>query len=306
MDQDLIRMMGGYCKIDRTRAQALLLFSQNWTKHVKNQPRISSYHTTKCAQLDTISIAKHLARADDNRCDALETVINNYRTRVDETYIRVNFGRRFEHCRFREFKKLFKDAHASVTESEKNLDKLRDRVYQEEQALLNAKIATEKVIHDETSTERKRLNKSNAQTKCEIQLKRLEEKVTRAEQTLTSTKQIYRERAKQIFAQCQQVEKQRLEQIREILLIFTKTMHLQKYAPEIEQIYDELISNISTHQNSLEDLAFWAKLYGIEKDETATISLSKGEFETTITNTSSELRSPSTSVTIDSSAVDNE
>ncbi|CAF3251565.1 unnamed protein product, partial [Rotaria sp. Silwood2] len=208
MDQDLIRMMGGYCKIDRTRAQALLLFSQNWTKHVKNQPRISSYHTTKCAQLDTISIAKHLARADDNRCDALETVINNYRTRVDETYIRVNFGRRFEHCRFREFKKLFKDAHASVTESEKNLDKLRDRVYQEEQALLNAKIATEKVIHDETSTERKRLNKSNAQTKCEIQLKRLEEKVTRAEQTLTSTKQIYRERAKQIFAQCQQVEKQ--------------------------------------------------------------------------------------------------
>ncbi|CAF3665230.1 unnamed protein product [Rotaria sp. Silwood1] len=306
MAQDLIRMMEEYCEIDRTRAQTLLLFSNKWTKHFQNQLRISSYHTTKRAQLDTIRMAKHLARIDDNRCDALKTVINNYRTLVDETYMRVSFGRRFEHCRFREFKKLFKHAHSSVAEAKKNLDKLYDRVYRAEQALLNVNRAVEKVIQDETSTERKRLGKSDVQTKCEIQLKQLKEKVARAELTLENTKQTYRKKAKEIFAQCQQVEKQRLEQIREILLIFTKTMHLRNYAPEIEQIYDELISNISTHQNSLEDLAFWAKMYGIEENESTSISLSNVESQTIIKNTSDELRSSSAPVTTDSSVVDNE
>ncbi|CAF3712483.1 unnamed protein product [Rotaria sp. Silwood1] len=307
MAQDLIRMMEDYCEIDRTRAQTLLLFSKKWTKHFQNQSRISSYHTTQRTQLDTIRIAKHLARIDNNRCDALKAVINNYRTLVDETYVRVNFGCHFEHCRFREFKKLFKHAHAFVAESKKNLDKLRDRLRRAEQALLNANRAVEKVIHDETSSEIKRLSKSDAQTECETEMKRLQEKVVHAEQTLENTKQIYREKAKQIFTQCQQVEKQRLEQIREILLIFVRTMHLRHYTHEIEQIYDELIFNISTHQNSLEDLAFWAKMYGIEEDENASISLSKIESPTTMQNSSStELRNLNESVTIDISNIDKE
>ncbi|CAF4587280.1 unnamed protein product [Rotaria sp. Silwood1] len=191
MAQDLIRMMEDYCEIDRTRAQTLLLFSKKWTKHFQNQSRISSYHTTQRTQLDTIRIAKHLARIDNNRCDALKAVINNYRTLVDETYVRVNFGCHFEHCRFREFKKLFKHAHAFVAESKKNLDKLRDRLRRAEQALLNANRAVEKVIHDETSSEIKRLSKSDAQTECETEMKRLQEKVVHAEQTLENTKQIY-------------------------------------------------------------------------------------------------------------------
>ncbi|CAF3285625.1 unnamed protein product [Rotaria sp. Silwood2] len=298
--------MEDYYEIERTRAQALLLFNKKWTKHLKTQSRISSYHTTKRAQLDTIRIAKHLARIDDNRCDALKTVINNYRTLVDETYMHVNFGRRFEHCRFREFRKLFKDAHASVVKSEKSLDKLRDRVFRAEQSLLNANRAVEKVIHDESSNERKRFNKSDTQIKCENQLKQLKEKVAHAEQNLDNTKQTYRKRAKQIFAQCQQVEEQRLEQIREILLMFTQTIHLQKYAPEIEQVYEELISNISTQQNSLEDLAFWAKMYGIEEDESAAISLSKVESQTTVKNASGELRSSRASVIANNSTIDNE
>ncbi len=270
--KDLIEMMEDYCQIDRIRAQNLMSFSARWIKRLKNQSTIASYHTTKRAQLDTIRSAKHFARIDENRCDALQTVITEYRQIVNETYIRVNFGHRYEHCRTREFKKLFKHAHASLTESKKNLDKLCAQKNRAEHALLEATSIVEAVDNDQTMSNKKRINKSNNQRKCETELKKLEGKVADAKNDYADAKRMYRKKVKEIFLQCQEVEKRRLDKIREILLLFIQTMDTRNYTSQIEQIYDELISNITTQQNSLDDLVFWANTYGVIDNETVPIS----------------------------------
>ncbi|CAF1211594.1 unnamed protein product [Rotaria sordida] len=301
--QDLIRMMEDYCEIDRNHAQNLLSFSRKWIKHFKNQPMISSYHTTKHAQVDTIHIARHFARIGDNRCNALQAIINKYRKLIDETYTRVHFGHRYEHCRYREFKKLFKRAHMSVVNAKTNLDKLHDRIHRIEQILLNVDKDFEKVANNEVVNEKKLMNKSITHSKYEIELKRLETKMKNVEEIYVNTKETYRKKAKEIFSQCQEIEKQRLEQIREILLVFIQTMHIRNNVSEIEKIYDELISNITTQQNSLEDLVFWANTYGIDEDENVLLPLSNVELQTT---TNDELQIPITSTTIESSAIDDD
>ncbi|CAF3670310.1 unnamed protein product [Rotaria sp. Silwood1] len=265
---------------------------------------ISSYHTTKRAQLDTIHIARHFARIDDNRYNALRAIIDNYRRLIDETYRRVHFGRRYEHCRYREFKKLFKHAHISVVNAKTNLDKLHDQIRRIEQTVLNADKTFEKVTNNEVVTEKKLINKAINQTKYETELKRLEVKMANAEEIYASRKEAYRKEAKEIFSQCQQIEKQRLEQIREILLVFTQTMHVRNYVSEIEQIYDELISNITTQQNSLEDLAFWAKTYGIDEDENVLVPLPNVELQTTTNNINNELWIAIAPITTKGSPVD--
>ncbi|CAF3733423.1 unnamed protein product [Rotaria sp. Silwood1] len=299
--QDLIRMMEDYCEIDRNHTQNLLSFSRKWIKHFKNQPMISSYHTTKRAQIDTIHIAKHLAYINDNRCNALQDIINNYRRLIDETYMHVHFTRRYEHCRYREFKKLFKSAHISLVNAKTNLDKLHDRIHRIEQTILNTDKNFEKMANNEVINEKKLMSKSIIHTKYETELKRLETKMKKAEEIYANTKQAYRKKAKEIFSQCQQIEKQRLEQIREILLVFIRTMHIRKYVPEIEKIYDELISNITTQQNSLEDLVFWAHTYGIDDNESVSVPLSNADLQTT---TNDELRITIAPTTIESSAID--
>ncbi|CAF4815982.1 unnamed protein product [Rotaria sp. Silwood1] len=125
-----------------------------------------------------------------------------------------------------------------------------------------------------------------------------------AEEIYASRKEAYRKEAKEIFSQCQQIEKQRLEQIREILLVFTQTMHVRNYVSEIEQIYDELISNITTQQNSLEDLAFWAKTYGIDEDENVLVPLPNVELQTTTNNINNELWIAIAPITTKGSPVD--
>ncbi|CAF4139355.1 unnamed protein product [Rotaria sordida] len=299
--QDLIRMMEDYCEIDRNHTQNLRSFSRKWIKHIKNQPMISSYHTTKRAQIDTIHIAKHLAYIDDNRCNALQVIINNYRKLIDETYMRVHFTRRYEHCRYREFKKLFKSAHISLVNAKTNLDKLRDRIHRIEQTILNTDKTFEKMANDEGINDKKLMRKSNIHTKYETELKRLEAKMKKAEEIYTNTKQEYRKKAKEIFSQCQQIEKQRLEQIREILLVFIHTMHIRNYVPEIEKIYDELISNITIQQNPLADLVFWAHTYGIDDDESILVPLLNVELQTT---TNDELCISIAPTTVENSAID--
>ncbi|CAF2819933.1 unnamed protein product [Rotaria sp. Silwood2] len=299
--QDLIHMLEDYCQIDLNHVQNLLSFSRKWIKHIKNQPIISSYHTTKRAQIDTIHIAKDLAYIDDNRCNALQDIINNYRRLIDETYMRVHFTRRYEHCRYREFKKLFKHAHISVVNAKTNLDKLRDQIHRIEQTILNADKNFEKMSNDEVTNEKNLMKKSIIHTKYETELKRIEAKMKKAEEIYINTKQEYRKKAKEIFSQCQQIEKQRLEQIREILLVFIRTMHIRNYVSEIEKIYDELITNIIIQQNPLADLIFWAHTYGIDDNENILVPLSNVELQTTIND---ELRITIAPTTVESSVID--
>ncbi|CAF4852326.1 unnamed protein product [Rotaria sp. Silwood1] len=81
-------------------------------------------------------------------------------------------------------------------------------------------------------------------------------------------------------------------------------MHVRNYVSEIEQIYDELISNITTQQNSLEDLAFWAKTYGIDEDENVLVPLPNVELQTTTNNINNELWIAIAPITTKGSPVD--
>ncbi|CAF4988982.1 unnamed protein product [Rotaria sp. Silwood1] len=78
-------------------------------------------------------------------------------------------------------------------------------------------------------------------------------------------------------------------------------MHIRNDAPEIEKIYDELITNITIQQNPLADLVFWAHTYGIDDDENILVPLSNVELQTT---TNDELRITIAPTTVESTAID--
>lgn len=294
-------MLEDYCEIDRYRAQNLLSFSQKWIRYFKNQPMISSYHTTKRAQLDTIRIARNLASVDNNRCNALQTAIENYRRLIAKTYMRTRFGRRYEHCRYREFKNLFKHAHISVIREKIEIKKLHEKIHHIEQNLMNTNNNFEKMADNQTMNGKKLMSISNIQSKYETELKRLKAKLVNAQEIYVNSKEVYRRKAKTIFLQCQQIEHQRLEQIREILLAFIQTMHIQNYVSDIEQIYNDLISSITMQQNSLEDLSFWAKTYGVDENYSLADPESNVDFKTS-TNDVNRESEISISSTIDESS----
>ena len=132
------------------------------------------------------------------------------------------------------------------------------------EAVRTAESACEILSLDSTTSEKQRTRANDILTKKRVHLEDVEEKVAEVKERQKSAKKTYRIKATEIFKQCQYVEEQRLEQIRETLLDFIQAINTQKYSGEFNDIFDGLTKKITTQQNSFDDLLFWAKNYGIE------------------------------------------
>jgi hypothetical protein len=69
--------------------------------------------------------------------------------------------------------------------------------------------------------------------------------------------------ATDIFKQCQQFEKERLDLMKKTLIDFIQAIHPSKHSTALVEIYDQLIFTVKNQQNSLNDLHYWATTYGI-------------------------------------------
>lgn len=265
--------MQDYCDNEREQMRHLISYADKWITRLKQQPSLISYHTTKRAQLDVVRITKELARLKESKCKEIQKVIEKYRSYVNETYITERFRPGRKHRRTHEFKKLFKSAYASLREVADELETLCTQEKKAREAVRLADSACEIIELDPTATEKQRVRANDVQTKKRTILSDIEERLAQTKDRHKAAQKTYRIKATEIFKQCQFVEEERLEQIRETLLDFIQAMYTPKYSMELGEIFDGLTTKITTQQNSFDDLMFWAKTYGIENKLTKSIKL---------------------------------
>ncbi len=272
VSMDFIEWMQDYCDNEREQARNLISYAEKWTTRLKQQPSLVSYHTTKRAQLNVVGITKELARLKESTCNDIQKVIEKYRNYINETYISERFRPGRKHCRTHEFKKLFKSAYASVREVSSELERLCTQEKKAREAVRNADSACEILELDPTTSEKQLARANDVQTKKRALLTDIEQKIIETKERQKVAQKAYRIKATEIFKQCQYVEEERLEQMRETLLDFIQAMYTQKYASELTDIFEGLTNKITTEQNSFDDLMFWAKTYGIENKLTKSLT----------------------------------
>ncbi|CAF1412024.1 unnamed protein product [Rotaria sp. Silwood1] len=274
---DFIDWMQEYCDNEREQARNCIAYVEKWTTRIKQQSSVVSYHTTKRAQLDVVRIPKQLAQLKESNCNEMQKVIDKYRNYVNEIYINERFRPGRKHRRTHEFKKLFKTAHASISEVADQLETLRTLEKKAREALRTAESACEILQLDPSTTEKQLARANEVQNKKRATLDDIEEKLVDTKSTYKVAQKAYRKKATEIFKQCQTVEEERLDHIRETLLDFIQAMHTTKYSNELNHIFESLTTKITTQQNSFDDLLFWAKAYGIENKLTKNLIVTSND-----------------------------
>ncbi len=273
VSMDLIEWMQDYCDTEREQARNLIGYADKWTTRLKQQSSLISYNTTKRAQLDVIGITRELARLKESTCNEIQKVIEKYRLYANETYITERFRPGRKHRRSQEFKKLFKTAHAPLREVSNELETLYSQEKKAREAVRTADSACEILELDPTTSEKQRARANDVQTKKRAHLADIQQKVAESKKRQKQAQKTYRSKATEIFKQCQYVEEERLEQMRETLLDFIQVMYTPKCSVELTGIFDGLTKKITTQQNSFDDLLFWATTYGIESKLTKALTL---------------------------------
>ncbi|CAF4457393.1 unnamed protein product, partial [Adineta steineri] len=78
--------MQDYNDLQLEYARSLTSHSNKWSSKIKQQLSLSSYHTTKRAQLKTSNLPDKIAQLITSRCDAIQQVIDTYQGQVDRMY----------------------------------------------------------------------------------------------------------------------------------------------------------------------------------------------------------------------------
>jgi hypothetical protein len=260
--------MQDYCANEHEQARRLKSYSDKWSSRLKHRSSLVSYHTTKRAQLDVVRIARELAHMKELTCIELQKVIDKYQTHVNEIYVTERFRPGRRHYRTAEFKKSFKTIYAPLREIVDELAALSIQEKKASEAVRTAESACEILELDSTASDKQRARANDVQSRKRLLLDEIQRKIITLKDKHRIAQKIYRRKATDIFKLCQYTEEQRLEHIREILLDFIQAMHSSTYSSDLDKLFQNLTSKITTQQNSFDDVLFWAKSYGIENELT--------------------------------------
>jgi archaellum component FlaC len=256
--------MQDYCKIQRKHAHCLTSYSNEWKSKLKQQSSLSSYHTTKRAQLQTVRSPDKLAQLILSRCEAIEQVIASYSRQVERMYPGELLGTVHKHYRTDSMKKAFKTARAALSKLSDELETLHKQERKAQADLHDADVQCENLSFDSTASKNKLSRAKDNQEKKQHQLEDIKDEITRLEQEYDREQENYLQKARAIYYQCRELEKERLDQIQETLIKFSQAAHTSEYSAGQDAIFDDLIAKIKTEQDSTEDLDFWAQTYHVE------------------------------------------
>ncbi|CAF4919754.1 unnamed protein product [Rotaria sp. Silwood1] len=260
---DLIEYMQDYCNLLKQHIDHLNTYSRKWKLKLQGQSLLSSYHTTKRAQLETIGTPERRAEYLQKQWEFIQTIIATYRVQVDRMYPKERFGTSHKHCRTNAKKILFEAAYSSLTELSNKLEKLREKEQSAQHDLDNVNDQYEDLIGDETISKSKITKAKDKQEKIKNKLDHIKQDILRTKEQYKQEKEIYRTRATQIYEECRELEQQRLDLIGETLLKFNEAAFSSKYLAEQHEIYEDLKSKLENQRNTLKDLDFWAQTYGV-------------------------------------------
>jgi hypothetical protein len=255
--------MEDYCNLLRDFIENLNSYSKKWKSKIKHQSTLSSYNTTKQAQLQTIGAPIKLAQLIETRCKAIQEVIASYKRQVDRMYPGERFGTVHKHYRMDVLKKSFKNAYSPLSKVSDKLEKLREQEKKAQDALLQAQIECQNLELNETSSKSKIFKAKDRLEQRQTDLEEIKEKVTRTEDEYHQEQKTYRQKALEIYHDCRELEAERLDQIREILIAFNQAIHSSDYSTEQNTMYEKVLSTIESEQKTLVDLDFWAQTYHV-------------------------------------------
>jgi hypothetical protein len=255
--------MENYYELLQDISNRLMSYSKKWKSKLKHQSSLSSYHTTKRAQLQTVRSPEKLAQHIQTHCNAIQRVITAYKQQVNKMYPSERFSTVHKHYRSDEMERSFKNAYSHLRRVSDKLKSLREREKKAEDALRDANIQYQNLELNETTSKSKLSRAHDDQENKQRELQNIKDKITRTEEEYSQEREIYREKATEIYQQCRVLEQERLDQIRETLLKFIEAIHSPEYSTEQDAIYENLLSNIKSQQDTRTDLDFWAEAYRV-------------------------------------------
>ncbi|UJR15327.1 hypothetical protein I4U23_002279 [Adineta vaga] len=286
VSEDILQWLKDYLTLQQNYADSLSSHTTKWNGKLKQQPTISSYHTTKRAQYQTIKSSHKLAELVQTRCDEIEHVIATFHRQVDRMYPKERLGTVHKHYRSEQVRKAFKTARSALSKLAETLEKLHEQEKQAKESLLAADIQCENYSLDSTVSKSKSTRAKDTQEKRQNELEIIQDKIARAEKEYVHEQETYQQKAMEIYQECREYEKERLDQIQEVLISFAQAAHTSDYSAGQDVIFDDLIEHIKTKQNSIEDLNFWAETYHVNLRKKSTASEKNEDENDTITNES--------------------
>ncbi|CAF4244853.1 unnamed protein product, partial [Rotaria sp. Silwood2] len=97
--KDLLEYMQDYCNVLNENIKSLTLYSRKWTLKVEQQSLLSSYNTTKSAQLEVVRAPERHAELIQARFAKVQTIIKIYTAEVERMYPRVLLSITHKHYR---------------------------------------------------------------------------------------------------------------------------------------------------------------------------------------------------------------
>ena len=258
---DLLEHMQEHCNILKNTMNHFNSYSNKCRSAIKQQSPISSYHTTKRAQLQVIATTAHHAELLKQRCDTIQQVINTYRRQIQRMYPRERLGIVHKHYRAHAMKQLFKDARTPLISISNTLEQLRHDKERAKKVLRDADIQCENLRLDPTAADCEVIHANNNLRKANSKLDQIRQEIVRTRERQEQEENNYRKTAIRIYEQCRKLEQERLDLIGDTLIEFVEAAYSCEYSKRYNEIYENLMSIISTKRNTMNDLDFWAKTY---------------------------------------------
>ena len=259
----MIEYMQGYADLFEDLMKAHKKHSTNWKSKIRQQSTLSSYHTTKRAQIQTVASSDELVKLLEICRNAIKVVIESYQKKLDEMYPKSHLWLTRKHHRSDRMKKLFKDEYSDLAESEQKVQTLKDQQKKIQQAIDEAKENIQKLA-DKKSVNQDQISKAKAGlAEKEKQLQTNRTDIIEAENDYQQAQGTYRRKATEIYFQCREFEQERLNDIRDVLQKFLQAVHLTEFSQKQNQMYETLIGQIKEKQNTDADLDYWGKTYRI-------------------------------------------
>ncbi|CAF1561302.1 unnamed protein product [Rotaria sp. Silwood1] len=278
ISKDCIEYMENYLELLQEFIDSLYSYSKKWRTKINQQSSVSSYHTTKLAQRDTVSTPKRRAEILQKQYDAILKVITTYRTQVDRMYPNDRVGTTRKHHRTEAMKNLFKEASSALCKLSSKLEKLHEQEKKAKDTLHNANVQCENLSFEPTASKTKISAAKDNQSKRQDKLDEIQREIERTEEEYNQEYENYRSKAMNIYEKCRALEKERLDLLGETLIQFNNAAFSSEYSNEEHEIYEDLMLKLKVERDSLKDLDFWAKTYHVY-DSTTSLSSEKSHNE---------------------------
>ncbi|CAF3602902.1 unnamed protein product [Rotaria socialis] len=261
--EDMLKFMLDYNDCLQKHIENLKSCSKKSKSKVKAQSMLSSYHTTRAAQLKTICAFSLEAEYLQARHDAIQEVIDECRTELNRIYSKESSNSSRKHNRTDYIIDSFEAARSALLKLSEKLSKLKEKKTKEDAALLEAKILCENLSYTHGVKESKTEKASNSRKKHEQKLEEIEKDIARFQDEYEQEKKTYRVEARRIYEKCRVLEEERLELIGDTLIKFIKIAYSSENSMQHRAIYKELKSYFKDERDTTEDLNFWAQTYGV-------------------------------------------